>query len=93
VRDGCPALKSMVGKVIIVRIPALDPEEMSLVRLHGVEPNGIWIESQDFTDAMMQKCKLAASTTTLLLFVPFHSIEYVIGSIDALSLSEAALGL
>ena len=92
-RDGCPTLASMVGKVIIARIPALNAKEMSLVKLHGIEPNGIWIESQDFTDAMMNRCKLTASRTTLLLFVPFHNIKYIVGSIDALSLSEAALGL
>jgi hypothetical protein len=31
-----PSLKSMVGETIIVRIATLDQEEMSLVRLHGV---------------------------------------------------------
>jgi hypothetical protein len=34
----------MVGEVIIVRIPLLDPERMSLVKLHGVEAHGIGIE-------------------------------------------------
>jgi hypothetical protein len=45
------SLKSMVGEMIIVRIPALNQDEMSLVKLHGVEANGLWIESQDFTDS------------------------------------------
>jgi hypothetical protein len=83
----------MVGKVIIARIPALDAKEMSRVKLHGVEANGIWIESQGFTDAMMQKCHLATPVTTLLLFVPFHRIEFIVGSIHELSLSEKAFGL
>jgi hypothetical protein len=83
----------MVGKIIIARIPPLDPENMLLVKLHGIEPNGVWVESQDFTDAMMQKCHMATSVTTLLLFVPFPSIAYIVGSIDELSLSEAAFGL
>ena len=39
---------------------ALDPDELSLVKLHGVEANGIWIESQDFTDGMMKKLKLTS---------------------------------
>jgi hypothetical protein len=71
----------MVGEMIIVRIAALYPEEMSLVKLHAVELTGIWIECQDFTDAMMQKCRLSTSITTPVLFVPFTSIEFILGSI------------
>ena len=87
------SLNSMVGEMIIVRIAALDQEEMSLVKLHGVDANGIWIESQKFTDAMMKKCHLASSVTTPVLFVPFHSIEFILGSLRSLSLSETAFGL
>jgi hypothetical protein len=48
-------LASMIGEVIIVRIPLLDPEGMTLVKLHGVETNGIWIESQQFTNRLMEE--------------------------------------
>jgi hypothetical protein len=72
-------LKSLVGEMIIVRTPAIDEYEMKLVRLHGVEPSGIWIESQDFTEQMMKKCKVSTSITTLLLFVPFHHIDFIVG--------------
>jgi hypothetical protein len=51
------SLKSMVGEMIILRVPALESEEMSLVKLHSVEASGIWIESQDFTDAR-RRCSL-----------------------------------
>jgi hypothetical protein len=86
------SLKSMVGEMIILRVPVLDSEEMSLVKLHAVETNGIWIESQDFTDAMMKKLQLTASATTLVLFVPFQSIEFIVGSNNSLCLSERAFG-
>lgn len=86
-------LKSMVGEMIIVRAPVLDPKDMSLVKLHAVETSGIWIESQDFTDAMMKKFQLSASATTLVLFVPFQSIEFIVGSNNSLCLSEIAFGL
>jgi len=66
---------------------------MSLVKLHAVETSGIWIESQDFTDAMMKKMQLTASATTLILFVPFQSIEFIVGSKNSLCLSERAFGL
>jgi len=87
------SLKSMVGEMIILRVPVLEPEEMAMVKLHAVDANGIWIESQDFTDAMMTKLQLTASATTLILFVPFHSIEFIVGSKNSLSLSERAFGL
>jgi hypothetical protein len=86
-------LKSMVGEMIIVRIPILDPEEMSLVKLHGVEASGLWIESQGFTDSMMKKCQLSSSITTPVLFVPFTSISFIVGSERTLALSESAFGL
>ena len=87
------SLKSMVGEMIIIRIPALNQDEMSLVKLHGVEANGLWVESQDFTDSMMKKCNLAASITTVLLFVPFSSIEFIVGRYHSFALSETAFGL
>jgi hypothetical protein len=51
----------MVGEMIILRLPVLDPEEMAMVKLHAVDASGIWIESQDFTDAMMKKLQLTAT--------------------------------
>jgi hypothetical protein len=86
------SLKSMVGEMIILRVPALESEE-TLVKLHAVEASGIWIESQDFTDAMMKKLQLTASATTLVLFLPFQSIEFIVGSKNSLCLSERAFGL
>ena len=86
-------LREMVGEMIIVKISILDQDEMTLVRLHGVDANGIWIESQHFTDELMQKCHLSASITTPVLFVPFTNIELILGSVCSLTLSETAFGL
>jgi len=86
-------LKNMVGEVIIARIPVLDEYQLSLVKLHGVDSNGIWIESQEFTESMMNKFKFTASATTLLLFVPYAGIDFIVGSVNSLCLSERALGL
>jgi hypothetical protein len=83
----------MVGEMIILRVPVLDPEEMAMVKLHAVDASGIWIESQDFTDAMMKKLQLTSSATTLILFLPFQSIEFILGSKNSLCLSERAFGL
>ena len=43
-------LQNMIGEVIIARIPLLDSDGMTLVKLHGIEAHGIWVESQDFTN-------------------------------------------
>ncbi|MFZ0885018.1 MAG: hypothetical protein WAN14_16575 [Candidatus Acidiferrales bacterium] len=86
-------LASMVGEIIIVRIPLLDPERMSLVKLHGVEALGIWIESQDFTNELMEKFQFSSSRTTPLVFVPFDKVDFIIAALDSLSLSEPAFGI
>jgi hypothetical protein len=83
----------MVGEVIIVRIPLLDPERMLLVKLHGVEAHGIWIESQQFTNELMEKYRFSSSRTTPLVFVPFDKVDFIIAALDLLSLSEPAFGL
>ena len=86
-------LASMIGEMIIVRIPLLNPEGLALVRLHGLESHGMWIESQDFTNELMKKLKLSSSRTTPLVFVPFARIDFVLASLDSLSLSETAFGV
>lgn len=86
-------LASMIGEVIIARIPLLDAEGMELVKLHGVEANGIWIESQQFTDRLMERFHLSSSRTTPLVFIPFDKVDFIIGAMDSLSLSEQAFGL
>ena len=87
------SLKSMIGEMIVARIPALDTDDMSLVKLHGVEANGIWIESHDFTQSMMNRCDLAISETTTILFVPFSSVEYIVDAYRSTSISEFAFGV
>ena len=86
-------LASLIGEVIVARIPLLDPDGMMLVKLHGVEAHGIWIESQDFTNQLMEKFHFSSSRTTPLVFVPFDKVDFIIGSLDSLSLSEPSFGL
>lgn len=86
-------LASMIGEVIIVRISLLDPKNMTLVKLHGVEAHGIWIESQQFTNVLMEKFHFCSSRTTPLLFIPFDKIDFIVASLESFSLSEPAFGL
>jgi hypothetical protein len=87
------SLANMIGEVILVRIPLLDTDGMILVKLHGIEAQGIWIESQEFTNQLMEKFRFVSSRTTPLVFVPFDKVDFIIGSLDSLSLSESAFGL
>ena len=86
-------LRDMIGTFIVARIPALDHENMVLVRLRKVEASGIWVESQNFNETMLQKFGMAASATTLVLFVPFSGIEFIVSSVSFIALSETAFGL
>jgi hypothetical protein len=87
------SLASMIGEIIIVRIPLLDAERMILVKLHGIELHGIWIESQDFTNQLMEKFHFSSSRTTPIVFVPFVKVDFIVASLDSLSLSESSFGL
>jgi hypothetical protein len=86
-------LQSMIGEIIMARIPLLDSDGMMLLKLHGVEANGLWIESQDLTNELMEKFHFFGSRTTPLVFLPFDKIDFIIASLDCLSLSEPAFGL
>ena len=85
-------LRHMIGKFIVARIPVLDGGNMVLVRLLKVEESGIWVESQNFNETMLQKFGMAASATTLVLFVPFSGIEFIVSSVNSTVLSETAFG-
>jgi hypothetical protein len=76
-----------------LRIPVLGAGEMMLLKLHGVEHSGIWIESQDFTNRLMEQFQFNSSVTTPLVFIPFQKIAHIMAYLDSLSLSESALGL
>jgi hypothetical protein len=86
-------LQNMIGEVIMARIPLLDADGMMLLKLHGVEANGLWVESQDFTNELMEKFHFSSSRTTPLVFLPFDKIDFILASLDSLSLSESAFGL
>ncbi len=78
------SFEEMTGKMIVARIPALDHEDMVTVRLHKVNTSGIWVESQAFNEAMLERVGMAASARGLVLFIPFGSVDYIVSSTDSL---------
>jgi hypothetical protein len=87
------SLTEMIGDLIVTRIPVLDKENKIVVRLHKVEEGGIWVESQAFNEAMLEEYEMPVSVTSLLLFIPFSGIDYIVSSIHTIALSETAFGL
>ena len=86
-------LRQMIGQTVVAKIPAIDPDDLVLVKLLEIEPVGVWVESEDYNQTMLRQFKMPTSTTTLLLFVPFSEIEFLVTSINSVSLSLRALGL
>jgi hypothetical protein len=87
------SLRKMVGTLIVARIPALDKENNVFVWLHRVEMGGIWVENKTFNQEMLKKYEVPASITTLVLFIPFSGVDYIISSVECVAWSETALGL
>jgi len=86
-------LKDLVGKLVVMRVPALDRNDHVYVKLLRLEAAGLWVESHAYNQAMLDKYDLPSSASTLVLFLPYNSITYVVSSIQTIVLSEAALGL
>ena len=66
-------LKSLVGQIVIARIPTLDPEEIVMVRLRKVETTGILLRAPRFygpNDALIRsRCLTTAAPSTCPHFV------------------------
>jgi hypothetical protein len=91
-----PSVKSlteMIGDLIVARIPVLDKENKIVVRLRKVEQSGIWVESQAFNESTLEEYGMPVSVTSLLLFIPFSGIDYILSSIETIARSETAFGL
>lgn len=87
-----PQLQKLIGHEILAVIPMLHPTQLQLIRLHGVETGGIWIECETFTQKVLRDMNLPASGKTPALFVPYAGIRYLLDAVDKTALSESAFG-
>ena len=76
-------LKDKIGQVITAHVPILDQVVFQELKLHGVEQGGIWVESQKLTDLLLAKFHVHASSKTLVFFLPYHPISFVMDSVDS----------
>jgi hypothetical protein len=86
-------LRDMIGEEIIANVPSMDREILQVLRLHGVEEGGIWVESENLTQRILAKLDYVASSKAPLFFLPFHEIRFALQSTDKISLSQKAFGM
>jgi hypothetical protein len=87
-------LKELEGTTIALLAPLVfNHSAMERVRLHAVEGGGIWIESQMLTDTTLNASGATMAERTLVFFLPWHQIYWVMSSIDVPSISGQAAQL
>jgi hypothetical protein len=88
-----PDLKSLEGQLITAIVHVLDPRIAQQVKLHKVEPYGVWLESQKYTNTILSKAGVSSAPRTFVFFVPWSGVVAIFGSEDEVSLSEKGFGL
>ncbi len=86
-------LSECIGQQIGIFAPRLHAGKFLEVKLHGVEAGGIWIESQGLTNEVLETMGLSSAPRTLVLFLPYHEIGYVLKTIPGAALNEKAFGV
>lgn len=86
-----PSLNELVGTNLIGRIPFLRTGMDINIKIHRVETSGLWIESQDLTDAALSLFGVTSAQRTVVLFVPFYQIQYLVYALDVPSISDKAI--
>ena len=86
--DREPSLYGLVGQVVGVMIPFLNQKTTTRVKLHAVESSGLWIESQELTNQLLAENERRSAPATVILFVPFQQIQFVVGTVPVPSLLE-----
>jgi hypothetical protein len=80
------------GTTIALIAPAvLHSQEMQRVSLHLVEDAGIWIESQTLTDKILKGSNATMAPKTLIFFVPWSQITFILSALDMPSISSSVL--
>lgn len=52
------SLSDYIDQEVIMLIPHIDPIRLQRVKLRGVEPGGVWIESQTYMNSGEAKAKI-----------------------------------
>lgn len=82
------SLKEHEGELIVALIPLFDPKLLQEIRLLRVEEAGIWIENQKAHDMYFNAVGAKSSPKTMIFFVPWPQITFVLSSLDVPAISE-----
>ena len=83
-----PTLNGLIGQIVGVKIPMLNEETEVRAKIHAVEVSGLWIECKEITEIFLGSAGKRAAPTTMVFFVPFQQIQFVIATIGIPSISE-----
>jgi hypothetical protein len=65
-----------LNKVVLVSIPSIFGDDTSRAcKLTGIEPSGLWLESEDFAKALLHPDDKRAAPH---VFIPFHQIAFLL---------------
>lgn len=84
-------LKALEGDLIRGIFIPIDPVRSKEVRLHRVEPYGIWIESQEVTEKMLAAENRQFAPQTLVFFLPWTQIKVIYAAVPIPALSETSI--
>jgi hypothetical protein len=87
-------LSKLIRRKIVVLGPKLldgdkDQAKLETVTLVGVEPSGIWIESEEAANRIADKFRVKPATPSAF-FIPFAQIVTILASNDAADAVETA---
>jgi hypothetical protein len=84
-------LVQFFNKTILVCIPSLyDDKQPRPFTLVGIEPCGLWLESEDLASTLLSSDEKRSAPTTLAAFVPFAQIAYVLDGTHILTPAQKA---
>jgi hypothetical protein len=83
----------MIGESIFARVPIIDPNKPTLLKLHGVETGGVWIEYEAFTQEILSESGAVEAPRTPVVFLSLDKIDFVVGFVESTVLSEKAFGV
>lgn len=77
---------------LLALIPTLH-SDLLVLKLHGFDVGGIWVENQKLTDVVLKIMNAASLPATPIFFVPYSAIRFAFVAAEGQSLSAEKLGL
>jgi hypothetical protein len=85
--------QNYIGQTLLFQIPKIHEVKYWKLKLLGVDPGGVWVESQDLTNSLLQAFNVPTMPKTPALFVPYHAISFAVAAMDVPALDEKAFGV